>query len=86
MIFFSCFGFVAVVLGNPEDADRFPFLPETLRAVAKKVTGALALCVSQFDATLRPSGAATYQGTYFGASEATIFSKRGSPRSESQSG
>jgi hypothetical protein len=37
MIFFLCFGFVAVVPGNPGDAGRFPFLPESLRRVAKKV-------------------------------------------------
>jgi hypothetical protein len=28
---------VALVPGEPGDADRFPFLPETLRRVAKKV-------------------------------------------------
>jgi hypothetical protein len=28
---------VAFVLGESEHADRFPFLPETLRGVAKKV-------------------------------------------------
>ena len=28
---------VALVPGEPGDADRFPFLPETLRRIAKKV-------------------------------------------------
>jgi len=28
---------VPLVPGEPGDADRFPFLPETLRLVAKKV-------------------------------------------------
>ena len=60
----------------------FPFLPETLRAVAKKMTGVTAICVLRCDATLRPDEAAR-PGDYFGASEATIFSNRGSPRSES---
>jgi hypothetical protein len=74
---------VALVPGEPGDADRFPFLPETLRRVAKKVTGSTALRVSQCDTTERGGYS---RGTYFGASEATIFSKRGSPRSESQWG
>ena len=30
---------VALVPGEPGDADRFPFLPETFRCVAKKVAG-----------------------------------------------
>ena len=64
----------------------FPFLPESLPRVAKKVTGATALFVSQCDATPRPNGAATAARIYFGASEATIFSKRGSPWSDSQKG
>src|SRR5512132_1360952 len=43
------------------------------------MVGAIALCVSQCDAT--PDRAKRLQpGDYFGASEATIFSKRGSPR------
>src|SRR4029078_2054763 len=37
VISFSCFGFVAVGLGTPETQTVFPFLPETLRRVAKKV-------------------------------------------------
>ena len=59
-------------------ADRFPFLPESLRRVAKKVTGATALCVSQCDATPRPSEAAT-AWNYFGAREPKILSTRRSP-------
>ncbi len=35
-ISFCCFGFVVLILVTG-DADRFPFLPETLRRVAKKV-------------------------------------------------
>jgi hypothetical protein len=37
--FYRGFAFMVVVLvpGEPGDADRFPFLPETLRRVAKKV-------------------------------------------------
>ena len=38
MIFFLCFGFVAVVPGNPETQTVSLFLPESLEAVAKKVT------------------------------------------------
>jgi hypothetical protein len=36
MIFFLCFGFVAVVPGDPETQTVSHFLPETLRRVAKK--------------------------------------------------
>jgi hypothetical protein len=46
---------VVFVLGNSGNADRFPFLPESLRPVAKKVTGATTLCVWQCDVTRRPS-------------------------------
>jgi hypothetical protein len=49
MIFFLCFGFVAVVPGNPETQAVSPFLPESLEAVAKKVAGIKTLCVSQCD-------------------------------------
>src|SRR2546430_16987605 len=37
LISFSCLGLVAFLPGEPGNADRFPFLPETLRRVAKKV-------------------------------------------------
>jgi len=37
MIFFLCFGFVVVVPGKPRNADRFPFLPESLRRIAEKM-------------------------------------------------
>ena len=59
---------------------------ELCAAIAKKVTGTTALFVLQCDQTPRPSGAGSSRGSYFGASEATIFSKRGSPRSGSQNG
>jgi hypothetical protein len=36
--FFLCFGFVVFAPSEPGHADRFPFLPETLRPIAKKVT------------------------------------------------
>ena len=38
--------------------------PKVCAPVAKKVTGATALCVSQCDATPRPSGAATAGGLF----------------------
>src|SRR2546430_16599675 len=37
LISFSCLGLVAFLPGEPGNADRFPFLPETLRRVATKV-------------------------------------------------
>jgi hypothetical protein len=49
MIFFLCFGFVAVVAGNPETQTVSPFLPESLEAVAKKVTEVTTPCVSHRD-------------------------------------
>jgi hypothetical protein len=36
-MFSIAFMVVVFVPGEPGDADRFPFLPETLRRVAKKV-------------------------------------------------
>ena len=52
-----------------------PFLPESLRAVAKKVTGATSLCVCS--AMQRPDRAKRLQpGNYFGAREPTILSTR----------
>ena len=57
-----------------------------LCAALQRKSRARRICVSQCDATPRLSGAATAEGNYFGASEATIFSKRGSPRSGSQKG
>jgi hypothetical protein len=47
MIFFLCFGFVAVVPGDPETQTVSHFLPETLRRVAKKVWSRC--CVSRRD-------------------------------------
>jgi hypothetical protein len=37
MIFFLCFGFVAVVPGNPETQTVSHFLPESLHRVAKEI-------------------------------------------------
>jgi len=37
VISFLVLGLVALVPGQPGNADRFPFLPETLRRIAKKV-------------------------------------------------
>ena len=61
----SCCQFVVFVHVIPKLRGRFPFLPESLRAVAKKVTGATAPCVSQPAMLIkpRPSEAATARET-----------------------
>jgi hypothetical protein len=71
-MFFLCFGFVAVVLDKPGDSDRFPFLPESFRRVAKKVTEVKTFCVSHpmYQPNER-SGAGFVDD--FGTSEATIL-------------
>jgi hypothetical protein len=47
--FFLCFGFAVFASGNPNTQTVSPFLPESLEAVAKKVTEITTLCVSHRD-------------------------------------
>src|SRR5207237_3688904 len=76
LISFSCFGFVAVVLGDPETQTVSHSFPKLCAALQRKRREPQrSACRS---AIQRPDRAGRLQpGTYFGASEATIFSKRG---------
>src|SRR5439155_19061030 len=84
LISFSCFGFVAVVLANPETQTVYPFLPETFRRVAKKVWNRC--CVSRkASRCVRPSRSRTSQYKWhcreFCSGDATLLGELGSGRS-----
>src|SRR6266513_1654253 len=80
LISFSCFGFVAVVLANPETQTVYPFLPETFRRVAKKVWNRC--CVSRkASLCVRPSRSRTSHCKWhcreFCSGDATLLGESG---------